>query len=30
MRRGIPMMLPISHRRTYNSEGTEELLAWKL
>lgn len=30
MGRGIPMMLTMSHRMTYNSEGTEVLLAWKL
>lgn len=30
MGRGIPMMLSISQRITYNSEGTEVLLAWKL
>ena len=30
MGRGIPMMLSMSHRMTYNSEGTEVLLAWKL
>lgn len=30
MGRGIPMMLSISHKMTYNSEGTEVLLAWRL
>ena len=30
MGRGIPMMLAMSDRMTYNSEGTELLLAWKL
>ena len=30
MGRGIPMMLSMSHKMTYNSEGTEVLLAWKL
>jgi len=30
MGRGIPMMLSMSHRMTYNSEGTEVLLAWRL
>lgn len=30
MGRGIPMMLTMSHKMTYNSEGTEVLLAWKL
>jgi hypothetical protein len=30
MGRGIPMMLSISHKMMYNSEGTEVLLAWKL
>jgi PAS domain S-box-containing protein len=30
MGRGIPMMLSMSHRMMYNSEGTEVLLAWKL
>jgi PAS domain S-box-containing protein len=30
MGRGIPMMLSMSDKMTYNSEGTEVLLAWKL
>jgi PAS domain S-box-containing protein len=30
MGRGIPMMLSMSHKMTYNSEGTELLLAWRL
>ena len=30
MGRGIPIMLATTHRMTYNSEGTELLLAWKL
>ena len=30
MGRGIPIMLSTTHRMTYNSEGTEVLLAWKL
>ena len=30
MGRGIPMMLSMSHRMTYNHDGTELLLAWKL
>lgn len=30
MGRGIPMMLALSHKMMYNSEGTEVLLAWKL
>ncbi len=30
MGRGIPIMLSISDKMTYNSEGTELLLAWKL
>jgi len=30
MGRGIPMMLSMSHKMTYNSEGTEVLLAWKI
>ena len=30
MGRGIPMMLTMAHTMTYNSEGTEVLLAWKL
>jgi PAS domain S-box-containing protein len=30
MGRGIPMMLSMADRMTYNSEGTELLLAWKL
>jgi PAS domain S-box-containing protein len=30
MGRGIPLMLSISHRMTYNSDGTEVLLAWKM
>jgi len=30
MGRGIPLMLSMSHKMTYNSEGTEVLLAWKL
>ncbi len=29
MGRGIPMMLSMSHKMTYNSEGTEVLLAWR-
>jgi anti-sigma regulatory factor (Ser/Thr protein kinase) len=30
MGRGIPLMLSIADKMTYNSEGTEVLLAWKL
>ena len=30
MGRGIPMMLTMSNRMTYNNDGTEVLLAWKL
>jgi len=30
MGRGIPIMLSVSDKMTYNSEGTELLLAWKL
>ena len=30
MGRGIPIMLSLAHRMTYNSEGTEVLLAWKM
>lgn len=30
MGRGIPMMLSLSDKMTYNSEGTEVLLAWRL
>lgn len=30
MGRGIPIMLSISDKMTYNSEGTELLMAWKL
>ena len=30
MGRGIPMMLSMSHKMFYNSEGTEVLLAWKM
>ncbi|MHC1758961.1 MAG: SpoIIE family protein phosphatase [Negativicutes bacterium] len=30
MGRGIPMMLSVSDKMTYNGEGTEVLLAWKL
>ena len=30
MGRGIPLMLSLAHRMTYNSEGTEVLLAWKM
>jgi len=30
MGRGIPIMLSISHKMIYNSEGTELLLAWNL
>ena len=30
MGRGIPMMLSMSHKMPYNSEGTEVLLAWKM
>ena len=30
MGRGMPIMLSTSHKMTYNSEGTEVLLAWKL
>ena len=30
MGRGIPMMLSISHWMTYNHDGTELLLAWKI
>ena len=29
MGRGIPLMISLSDRITYNSEGTEVLLAWK-
>ena len=27
---GIPIMMSLSDKMTYNSEGTELLLAWKL
>ena len=30
MGRGIPIMLSTSHKMTYNSEGTELLMMWKL
>ncbi len=30
MGRGIPIMLSLAHRMTYNSEGTEVMLAWKM
>ena len=30
MGRGIPLMLSLSHKMIYNSEGTELLLAWRL
>jgi PAS domain S-box-containing protein len=30
MGRGIPIMLSLAHKMTYNSEGTEVLLAWRL
>ena len=30
MGRGIPMMLSMSHTMTYNHDGTELLLAWKI
>ena len=30
MGRGIPIMLSVADKMTYNSEGTEVLLAWKL
>ncbi len=30
MGRGIPIMLATSHKMTYNSEGTEVLLSWKI
>jgi len=30
MGRGIPIMLSTTDRMTYNNEGTEVLLAWKL
>jgi PAS domain S-box-containing protein len=30
MGRGIPMMLSMTHRMIYNSDGTELLLAWRL
>lgn len=30
MGRGIPIMLSVSHKMTYNSEGTELLLMWNL
>ena len=30
MGRGIPLMLSISHKMSYNSEGTEVMLVWKL
>ena len=30
MGRGIPIMLSVTQRLMYNSEGTEVLLAWKL
>ena len=30
MGRGIPIMLSLTNRMVYNSEGTELLLAWKL
>jgi PAS domain S-box-containing protein len=30
MGRGIPLMLSLSHKMTYNNEGTEVLLAWRM
>lgn len=30
MGRGIPLMLSLSHQMTYNNEGTEVLLAWRM
>lgn len=30
MGRGIPMMLSVSHKMTYTSEGIGVLLAWRL
>ena len=30
MGRGIPMMLSMTDKMTYNSEGTEVLLSWRL
>jgi anti-sigma regulatory factor (Ser/Thr protein kinase) len=30
MGRGIPIMICLADKMTYNSEGTELLLAWKL
>lgn len=30
MGRGIPMMLSLAHHMTYNNDGTEVLLAWRL
>ena len=30
MGRGIPIMLSVSDKMTYNNEGTELLLAWKI
>ena len=30
MGRGVPLMLTIAHKMTYNNEGTEVLLAWRL
>ena len=30
MGRGIPMMLAMSDKMSYNSEGTELLLMWKM
>jgi len=30
MGRGIPIMLSLAHKMTYNSEGTEVLMAWKI
>lgn len=30
MGRGIPIMLTMAHKMTYNNDGTEVLLAWKL
>lgn len=30
MGRGIPLMLSIAHKMTYNHDGTELLLAWKV
>ena len=30
MGRGIPLMICLTDKMTYNSEGTELLLAWKL